>query len=176
MERIKVDVLRGKHVTELPIYQTAYSAGMDIEACLKVDSREEFEQLMKLPKHDAELVMSEQDYASIIIAPGGRALIPSGLKFSIPAGYQIEVRPRSGLAVKHGVTCLNTPGTIDSDYRGDIGIILINLGNTPFVVEHRMRIAQLVLMPAIQVEWNDVLILDETVRGEGGFGHTGVKS
>ena len=113
----------------------------------------------------------------IIIPPGGRALIPTGLRLAIPHGYEIEVRPRSGLALKHGITVLNTPGTIDADYRGELGIILINLGQESFTAQPGMRIAQLVLAPIVQavfalVEKEELVA---TSRGDGGFGHSGIK-
>ena len=133
----------------LPSYGTPDSAGMDLRA--------------KLDK-------------AITLQPGQRALVPTGLHMAIPAGYEAQVRPRSGLAYKHGVTVLNSPGTIDADYRGDVGVILINHGQAPFVVEDGERIAQLVIARYERVTWqvHDALSdLPETVRGEGGFGHTG---
>ena len=99
--------------------------------------------------------------------PNARALIPTGLKIGIPKGYEIQVRPRSGLAIKHGITCLNTPGTIDSDYRGEVGVILINLSDTPFTITRAMRIAQLVIAPVTQIAWREVSALDDTDRGTG---------
>ena len=130
----------------MPEYATSGSAGMDIHAML------------------AE---------AVTLHPGERRLIPTGLKIELPEGYEAQVRPRSGLALKHGVTVLNTPGTIDSDYRGEIGVVLINLGQEDFQVKNGDRIAQMVVAPFAQVKWNEVLILDNTVRGEGGYGHTG---
>lgn len=109
----------------------------------------------------------------ITLNPGESKLIPTGLRFEIPKGFEIQVRPRSGLALKHGVTVLNTPGTIDSDYRGEVGVILINHGNNPFVVTPKMRIAQLVFAPVIQACYKEEECLKATERGEGGFGHTG---
>ena len=109
----------------------------------------------------------------IVLPPLGRALIPTGLFMAIPAGYEAQVRPRSGLALKKGITLLNTPGTIDSDYRGELGVILVNLSNEPFTVNDGERIAQLVVARHEVVEWASVEVLDETERGEGGFGHTG---
>ena len=134
---------------DLPSYGTPDSAGMDLRA--------------KLDK-------------AITLQPGQRALVPTGLHMAIPAGYEAQVRPRSGLAYKHGVTVLNSPGTIDADYRGDVGVILINHGQAPFVVEDGERIAQLVIARYERVTWqvHDALSdLPETERGEGGFGHTG---
>ena len=111
----------------------------------------------------------------LVIQPGAFALLPTGVKASIPLGFEIQVRPRSGLAAKNGVTVLNTPGTIDADYRGEIKVILINLGKEPFTVTPRMRIAQFVLAPVVQAEFVRSEILAATTRGEGGFGHTGTK-
>lgn len=133
---------------ELPAYETAGSAGMDVRCAL--------------PEGDV-----------LILAPGERAMIPTGLSVAIPEGYEIQVRPRSGLAARHGITCLNTPGTIDSDYRGEIRVILINLGQEPFAIRRGERIAQLVLAPVTRLQWQVVDRLDETGRGQGGFGSTG---
>lgn len=132
----------------LPGYETADAAGCDVRANLD---------------YDAE------------IPPGGTALIPTGLSVKIPSGYEIQVRPRSGLALKKGITVLNTPGTIDADYRGEIGVILINHSNKFFVVKNGDRIAQLVLNKVEQIHWNQVLFLESTKRGENGFGSTGKK-
>lgn len=133
---------------ELPVFATKGAAGADIRAAVE---------------------------APFTIEPGGTAKVPTGLKFAIPEGYEIQVRPRSGLAARHQVTILNAPGTIDSDYRGEVMILLINFGNLPFVIERGERIAQLVLNKVEQIEWNSVASVDETERGEGGFGHTGVE-
>lgn len=133
---------------ELPVYETSGSAGMDVRAAVA-------------------------EGAPVTLKPGERALVPTGLSVAIPEGYEIQVRPRSGLAAKHGVTCLNTPGTIDSDYRGEIKVILINLGAEPFKVLRGERIAQLVLAPVTRLGWREVDALDETARGAGGFGSTG---
>ena len=130
----------------LPAYATALSAGMDLRANLD---------------------------NPVVLPPLGRALIPTGLFMAIPAGYEAQVRPRSGLALKKGITLLNTPGTIDADYRGELGVILVNLSNEPFTVNDGERIAQLVVARHEEVEWAPVEVLDETERGEGGFGHTG---
>lgn len=111
---------------------------------------------------------------TIILQPQERVLIPTGIKMQIPEGFEIQVRPRSGLALKNGISVLNTPGTIDADYRGEIGIILINLGKDPFIIEPGMRIAQLILAPVFQAKFIPVETLSMTARGEGGFGHTGV--
>lgn len=132
----------------LPSYETAGAAGADIRA--------------NLP-----------DRGSVTLAPGGRALIPTGLRVEIPAGFEIQIRPRSGLALKHGITLPNTPGTIDSDYRGPLGVILLNAGAEPFEVTHGERIAQLVVAPVVQARFELTDALDETERGAGGFGSTG---
>lgn len=142
---ITVSITREPGV-KLPAYATSGSAGMDIHAML------------------AE---------AVTLHPGERRLIPTGLKIELPEGFEAQVRPRSGLALKYGVTVLNTPGTIDSDYRGEIGVVLINLGQEDFEVKNGDRIAQMVVAPYPQVKWNEVLILDNTVRGEGAYGHTG---
>ena len=132
----------------LPEYATAHAAGLDLRASL-----------------DAPVVLKSLE----------RALIPTGLFIELPVGYEAQVRPRSGLAAKHGVTVLNSPGTIDADYRGEIKVIAVNLSNTDFTIENGERIAQLVVAKHEQVEWMPVEELGETVRGEGGFGHTGTK-
>lgn len=132
----------------LPRYSTPYSAGMDIRA--NVD-------------------------APVIIKPLQRVLIPTGLFVALPEGYEAQVRPRSGLALKHGVTVLNTPGTIDADYRGEIGVILVNLGQEDFVINDGERIAQMVVAKYEKADFMEVEVLDDTERGDGGFGHSGVK-
>jgi dUTP pyrophosphatase len=132
----------------LPAYETALSAGMDVRAAV--------------PEGEP-----------ITLKPGERCLAPTGLTVALPAGYEMQVRPRSGLALKHGITCLNTPGTIDADYRGEVKIILINLGEAPFVINRGERIAQLVIAPVTQGIWDRVEVLPETARGAGGFGSTG---
>ena len=112
----------------------------------------------------------------VVLEPSRRALIPTGIAIQLPGGFEAQVRPRSGLAVKHGVTILNSPGTIDADYRGEIGVILINHGDQPFTVTRGMRIAQMVVQPVIGAQWREVDTLDETDRGDGGFGSTGTDS
>jgi len=131
---------------ELPTYGSEEAAGADVRAYITDE---------------------------VILNPGESRLIPTGLRFEIPKGFEIQVRPRSGLALKHGVTVLNTPGTIDSDYRGEVGIILINHGKKTFVITPKMRIAQLVFAPVIQACYKEEECLKTTERGEGGFGHTG---
>lgn len=109
----------------------------------------------------------------VTLAPGARALIPTGIRIEIPNGFEVQVRPRSGLALKHGITLPNSPGTIDSDYRGPLGVIVLNAGDAPFEIIHGMRIAQMVVAPVLQAEFEPVEALSETARGEGGFGSTG---
>jgi len=133
---------------ELPKYSTNGSAGLDLRAELQ---------------------------SPITLEPGQRSLIPTGLKIGLPTGYEAQVRPRSGLAYKQGITVLNSPGTIDADYRGDVGVILINHGSESFTIENGERIAQLVIAKFVQIDWDEVLDLSSTLRGEGGFGSTGVK-
>ena len=133
---------------QLPTYATEQSAGMDLTAALE---------------------------EAIEIGSGERMLIPTGLSIALPDGYEAQVRPRSGLALKHGVTVLNSPGTIDADYRGEIGVILANMGQEPFTVERGMRIAQMVIARHAKVEWEVADALEETTRGSGGFGSTGTK-
>ena len=144
---VKVKVVNKSH-NDLPAYSTKDSAGMDLRASL-----------------DEPLELK----------PMQRALIPTGIYIELPEGYECQIRPRSGLALKHGVTVLNTPGTIDADYRGEIGVILINLSDTPFVVNDGERICQMVVTRYDKVDWVRVKALDDSVRGAGGFGHTGVK-
>lgn len=132
----------------LPDYSTSSSAGMDLRANL------------------------EQE---VILKPLERKLIPTGLFMELPEGFEAQIRPRSGLALKKGISVLNTPGTIDADYRGEIGIILVNLSDEAFVVEHGERICQMVINKVETIQWNQVESLDESERGEGGFGHTGTK-
>ena len=150
---MKVQVVN-KSSNPLPEYSTEYSAGMDLRANLKDE---------------------EGNDEVISIAPGKRILIPTGLYLSIPYGYEGQIRPRSGLALKYGITVLNTPGTIDADYRGEIGVCLINHGNDTFDVHHGDRIAQIVFAQVEQVLLTEVFKLKDTKRGDGGFGHTGIK-
>ncbi|AUR04657.1 deoxyuridine 5'-triphosphate nucleotidohydrolase Dut [Phaeobacter inhibens] len=132
----------------LPAYQTAEAAGADLRA--------------NLP-----------DRARLTLAPGARALVPTGLRLEIPQGYEVQIRPRSGLALKHGITLPNAPGTIDSDYRGPLGVIVMNAGDAPFEIAHGDRIAQMVVAPVLQARFQLVDSLNESVRGSGGFGSTG---
>ena len=132
----------------LPAYETTGSAGMDLRAAVPDDE-------------------------PMVLKPGARAMVPTGMCWAIPEGFEVQVRPRSGLAAKAGVTCLNTPGTIDSDYRGEVKVILINLGEDDFVIRRGDRIAQMVAAPVAQAGWIEVDSLDDTARGAGGFGSTG---
>ncbi len=134
---------------DLPSYETSGAAGMDLRAA--IDEGE-----------------------PMVLSPGMRALVPTGFVFAVPDGYEAQIRPRSGLAFKNGVTCLNTPGTIDSDYRGEVKVLLINHGNEDFVVTRGMRIAQMVIAPVTQVNIVETTDVGETTRGAGGFGSTGV--
>ena len=132
---------------------------------------------LPLPAYQSDLAAGLDLYAAVetplSLAPGARALVPTGLAMALPAGFEAQVRPRSGLAAKHGITVLNTPGTIDADYRGEVKVILINLGSEPFVIKRGERIAQLVVAPVTQGLFKTVTSLDETERGSGGFGSTG---
>lgn len=149
-QSLKVSITQLPHAAglNLPAYATAQSAGMDLEAAID---------------------------APITLKPGERALVATGLAIALPEGYEAQVRPRSGLAAKNGVTVMNAPGTIDADYRGEIKVILGNLGTEPFTIERGMRIAQMVVAQHSRVNWTIVESLDETARGTGGFGSTGVK-
>jgi len=134
---------------------------------------------LELPRRMSELASGYDLYASVTepmtLEPGTRALVPTGIALAMPAGLEAQIRPRSGLAFKHGITCLNTPGTIDADYRGEIKVLLINLGQEPFVINRGERIAQMVFQTVPDTDLIQVEELSETVRGAGGFGHTGTK-
>ncbi len=145
MQSITINIIN-KSSNPLPSYETIGSSGMDIRANLQ---------------------------SPVKLESMKRALIPTGLFIELPLGYEAQVRPRSGLAIKHGITCLNSPGTIDSDYRGEIKIVLINLSDESFTIQHGERIAQMIILPVFKAEWQVTNILNETKRGEGGFGHTG---
>ncbi|MEX0693554.1 MAG: dUTP diphosphatase [Rhodospirillales bacterium] len=151
MTPVPVVVRRMAHGLDLPLpaYATADSAGMDL-LCAEAES--------------------------ITIAPGTRAMIATGIAIQLPSGFEAQIRPRSGLAAKHGLTVLNSPGTIDADYRGEIKVILVNLGDKPVILARGDRIAQMVIAPVVQAVWHEVESLDETIRGQGGFGSTGIKS
>ena len=151
MSEVAVAVTRlpGNDDIALPRYETAQSAGLDLAAAVA---------------------------AAVVLAPGGRAAIPTGLAIALPLGYEAQIRPRSGLAARNGVTVLNAPGTVDADYRGEIKVVLANLGHEPFAVERGMRIAQMVVAPVTQARWRETDALGETVRGAGGFGSTGAGS
>lgn len=151
MSELSIALKRLPHAADLPLpaYETAHAAGMDLRAALA-------------------------DGEPRTLAPGERAMIPTGLSIALPEGYEAQVRPRSGLAARHGVTCLNTPGTIDADYRGEVQVILINLGAEPFAIRRGDRIAQLVVAPVTRAVWVEASELPESARGAGGFGSTGV--
>jgi dUTP pyrophosphatase len=151
MTGVEIVVQRLPHADGLPLpaYATAGAAGMDLLAA---------------------------NAAPVIIEPGGRALIPTGLRVALPPGYELQVRPRSGLALRHGIVLPNSPGTIDEDYRGELQVIVMNAGDDRFVVERGMRIAQAIIAPVVRAVWREATSLEETARGSGGFGSTGVAS
>jgi len=148
MPELRVAIQRFSGTSDLPLpsYQTEHSAAMDLAAAV---------------------------VEPVVLQPGGRALVGCGFAVAVPDGYEAQVRPRSGLASRHGVTVVNAPGTIDADYRGEVRVALVNLGHEPFVVERGMRIAQLLVAPVPRVRWAEVTELPATARGAGGFGHTG---
>jgi dUTP pyrophosphatase len=148
--RVEVRIVRLAHGADLPLpqYQSAHAAGLDLFAAVPAES-------------------------AVVIPPGGRALIPTGIAIALPQGYEGQVRPRSGLAARHGITVLNAPGTVDADYRGEIQVVLANLGSEPFAVSRGTRIAQLIIAPVQQVTLLETVTLDPTARGQGGFGSTG---
>jgi dUTP pyrophosphatase len=145
---ISVDITVEPHGEglEIPKYETEFSAGMDLRAAI---------------------------HEPIILLPGQRELVATGIRIALPAHTEAQIRPRSGLAIRHGISMVNSPGTIDADYRGEIKVILINLGQEPFTIERGERIAQMVFAPTVQAQWNPVKSLNKTERGDGGFGHTG---
>ncbi|NVK19804.1 MAG: dUTP diphosphatase [Methylocystaceae bacterium] len=149
MSNVTVSVVQLPHGADLdlPHYATEHAAGMDLMAAID---------------------------APVTLKVGERAIIPTGLSIALPVGYEAQVRPRSGLAAKHGVTIANAPGTIDADYRGEVGVILINLGQEDFVIERAMRIAQMVVAPVTTITWDKTDSLPDTARGSGGFGSTGI--
>lgn len=148
MNEVAVAVTRlpGNDDIALPRYETAQSAGLDLAAAVA---------------------------ATVVLAPGGRATIPTGLAIALPPGHEAQIRPRSGLAARSGVTVLNAPGTVDADYRGEVKVVLANLGGEPFAVERGMRIAQMVVAPVTRIAWDEVEALPDSARGAGGFGSTG---
>ena len=150
MSTVTVEITRLPHGQDLPLpsYQSALAAGLDLLAAVPEDG-------------------------PVTIAPGARTLVPTGIAFALPAGFEAQVRPRSGLAVKHGLTVLNAPGTIDADYRGEIQVLLVNFGGDSSIVTRGMRIAQLVIAPVTRIRLSEVVVLDPTLRGTGGFGSTG---
>ena len=147
---VKVDIKQLPHAEglALPAYQSAHAAGLDLLAAVPLDS-------------------------PLILSPGQRALVPTGLTIALPSGYEAQVRPRSGLASKHGITVLNAPGTVDADYRGEVGVLLVNHGDAPFTIRRGERIAQMVIGPVTRAELVAVPSLSSTDRGSGGFGSTG---
>jgi len=149
VNEVAVSVMRLPHGADLPLpaYATDAAAGMDLCAAVA---------------------------APQTIVPGARALVPTGLAIALPGGYEAQVRPRSGLALRHGVTVLNAPGTIDADYRGEVAVVLVNFGSEPFIVERGMRIAQLIVAPVQRAQWEEVGALPDSGRGSGGFGSTGL--
>lgn len=147
---IEIKTLENFTGLDLPHYETALAAGADLRAAVPDDT-------------------------PIILVAGARVLVPTGFAMALPAGYEAQIRPRSGLAYKHGVTCLNTPGTIDADYRGEVKVLLINHGTDAFTIRRGERIAQMIIAPITQASFKPVKTLSETKRGEGGFGSTGVK-
>ena len=148
MTQVEIKKLPNSEGLELPSYATQNSAGMDLYAAIESD---------------------------IVIEPGKRSLVKAGISIALPDGFEAQIRPRSGLAYKNGITVLNAPGTIDADYRGEIGVILINHGDEPFTISRGMRIAQMIIAPYTKAVFAEVIELSETVRGEGGFGSTGLK-
>lgn len=148
MDKVFVSLKRTREGSDIPLpaYMTLHSAGMDLYA------------------HIDE---------TVDVAPMSRVLVPTGISIALPDGFEAQIRPRSGLAIKHGISLVNSPGTIDADYRGEIKVVLINLGDEPFRIERGERIAQMVVHRVTRVEWDEVETLDATARGEGGFGHTG---
>ena len=150
-DRPAIAVTRLPHAADLPLpaYATEHAAGMDLLAAIERD---------------------------VVLAPGGRAIVPTGIAIALPEGYEAQVRPRSGLAAKNGVTVLNAPGTIDADYRGEVGVILINYGQESFTVTRAMRIAQMVIARYARAQWQETADLSQTARGAGGFGSTGTQA
>ena len=148
MSPLKVAIRRLPHGADLPLpaYATVNSAGMDLFAAVG---------------------------AELVLAPGARAVIPTGLAIALPSGYEAQVRPRSGLAARHGLTVVNSPGTIDADYRGEVGVILANLGSEPYTIARGARIAQMVVTPVVRIAWHETEVLPESARGADGFGSTG---
>lgn len=149
MNSTEVQIVREPHAQDLPLpeYKTELSAGMDLYAAVN---------------------------EPMTLSPGARAMVPTGIRIALPAGTEAQIRPRSGLAAKHGISMVNTPGTIDADYRGEIKVILINHGDIPFEIKRGDRVAQMIIAPVIRAQWKEVQDLDDTERGDGGFGHTGV--
>jgi dUTP pyrophosphatase len=151
MTEVEIQITRLPHGRGLPLpqYESAFAAGMDLRAAIET---------------------------ALVLIPGARALVPTGIAIALPPGYEAQVRPRSGLALKHGITGLNSPGTIDADYRGEIQVLLVNHDTAPFTVERGMRIAQMIVAPVTRGRWREVETLPTSERGAGGFGSTGVET
>lgn len=149
MKHVTVSIAQEASARDLPLpsYESAQAAGMDLRAAVT---------------------------ETLTVSPGDRAMVPTGIRIALPAGTEAQIRPRSGLAIRHGISMVNSPGTIDADYRGEIQVLLINHGREPFAINRGDRIAQMVIAPVFQADWEPVEDLDMTARGEGGFGHTGV--
>lgn len=151
MNEVEIQITRLAHGRDLPLpeYESAFAAGMDLRAAVTAD---------------------------LVLMPGARALVPTGIAIALPPGHEAQVRPRSGLALKHAITGLNSPGTIDADYRGEIQVLLVNHGTAPFTVTRGMRIAQMIVAPVTRGRWREVETLPSSERGAGGFGSTGVET
>jgi dUTP pyrophosphatase len=167
MKEINVKILVEEDIP-IPRYESDSASGLDLRANLKKADN-------KISGKKYNIIYDDKGQDYIILQPNGRVLIPTGIRLEIPVGFEAQIRPRSGLALNKGITIANTPGTIDADYRGEIGIILINLSNEDFTIKHGDRIAQLILNEVVKIHWSIVEKLEETSRGEGGFGHTGIK-
>ena len=176
MEKVKVEITLGKGAL-LPAYGSEFAAGCDVHANLEGLGREELEKRIK-----GKSVITtgrgegDKDKLAVLLRSGDRFLFPTGLAVAVPDGYELQVRPRSGLALKQGITVLNTPGTIDSDYRGEVGVILMNNSDKGVLIEDGERIAQLILTPVVHADFKVVKELNKTTRGTGGFGSTGTKA
>lgn len=177
MTSVKVKVVNLSPTLKLPEYATPGSDGMDVRACFDAvdDEKKLGPTLYDTNNQSSEVQQTALPTESITLAPGARAVVPTGLKVAIPTGWRISVKPRSGLSLKQGITVLNTPGTIDSDYRGVIGVIVVNMTSEYFTIKHGGRIAQISIEPSYRLEWSHADQLDDTERGDGGYGHSGIK-
>lgn len=175
MNKIEIEIVK-KDDAVLPLYGTPYSSGFDLAAYLKM-TWEEFAKLSyKFEKSfESYTVIQDGDYIVVNLLPGKSIAIPTGLKMAIPENFELQVRPRSGLAIKKGLRLANSPGTVDSDFRGEITLLLYNDSEQPFKIEHGMKLAQGVICPVFQATWKTVEELSDTQRGEGGYGSTGIK-